>query len=356
MSFLAPVLGAAISGGLSFLGGQQANAATAHSQDMANVFSMINANNQIATSWDQLHDTQGYNTREAQKGRDFATQTMGTAMDYDRASQQRQMDFESNMSSTAYQRAVSDMRKAGLNPILSAGTGGASTPSVAAPSVSGMTSGNASSSSPTGVGLQHFGSTQFRNALGEGASSAMQAARIGQDVANTSELFPITKQTAQAERDVREAQYDQTVENSRLAHAQGSNAIASNDLVQAQTAVQKSTAKQIDAATEKIKAETNNTGGITGHGQAWFPGVGMVGIDISPSAMRNAGSGVQSLLQNVSPTSIDGNGVPVFTNPGTNYGQMPESAAVVGSPENSGIKYRSDIVRQLNQQLQSLHR
>lgn len=72
------------------------------------------------------------------------------AMNFNSTEAMKNREWQEHMSNTAYQRAVEDMKKAGLNPILAFQNGGASTPGGSAATISGASMG-APSSSALGV-------------------------------------------------------------------------------------------------------------------------------------------------------------------------------------------------------------
>lgn len=88
----------------------------------------------------------GYNTLGAIQQGIYNHIEQNAAMQYNSAEALANRQFQEHMSSTAYQRAVEDMRKAGLNPILAYAQGGASTPGGSGATITGASIGMPTSS------------------------------------------------------------------------------------------------------------------------------------------------------------------------------------------------------------------
>lgn len=182
-------------GGLIGASGQQAaNAATVNMQRIANEQNLAHAQWVQSQSNDAFWANFRNQNEQAAINRDFAASQV-----------QRQMDFQERMSSTAYQRAMADMRRAGLNPILAYKQGGSSTPAGGAASGVQPGGGSVGTTSAGQVGARVFNDKDFlARGIGNAVQSALEAGKLVEGV----DLMK--KQGALTEENTRRVGYETT--------------------------------------------------------------------------------------------------------------------------------------------------
>lgn len=174
-SVLGSVVPSLVSGGLSFLGGQSANEA---------------------------------NAEQAQLNR----------------------DFQANQSGTAYQRAVIDMKAAGLNPMLAYGQGGASTPAGSSATMSDVVS--------------------------PAVSSAMQARRLNADLDNLRATNDNLKAT---EKKIVADTVSSTWANAKMKADIANSTASTQSQIQLNKTLQMQAVAQAAAATSSARQMATNT-------------------------------------------------------------------------------------------------
>lgn len=165
----------------------------------------------------------GYNTLQAIMQGVYNHIENNVAMNYNSAEAQANREWQEHMSNTAYQRAVEDMKKAGINPILAFANGGASTPGGSAGTISGASMGLASSSA---LGVSRSGGfvPNAYESTSWSQSDWFNAAQSWQQMLSTTQMTPYGLQKALTEigNDTGEAIQKSVKTNANKGKIQGS--------------------------------------------------------------------------------------------------------------------------------------
>lgn len=175
----------------SFSNGGTNDAINQNIAALANQLSQGSMANQQKYNRNSMLMQMGYNTLSAIQQGIYNHIEQQSAMAYNSAEAAKNRAWQEQMSNTSYQRAVEDMRKAGINPILAYTQGGASTPGGAQGTIGSASMGMASSSALGATALPGIKQDGSWSSHSEAWSHAENAAESIQQAIMSSSSSPV---------------------------------------------------------------------------------------------------------------------------------------------------------------------
>lgn len=216
---------------------------------------------QNAANLAAARETNQFNAGQADINRDWLDNQAKYTSNFNSAQSAVNREFQKDMSSTSYQRAVKDMEAAGLNPMLAYSQGGAATPSGSSASI-GVPSGSSAS------GVQARMENKAAAALSMGVTlkdlenrTKMNDAMVDKVKADTvvseASAGNVAKSTEKMSQEIPKikAEMDNLIEQAMRARAEAGNADARTELAKIQTTLTRFQVELTSVETEFKKGQ-----------------------------------------------------------------------------------------------------